>query len=53
MDPEQRVIEVIDGSGVTVHRIDAGSEPVLRSPLLGELVVTLDEVMPSVDDLPA
>ncbi len=53
VDPEQRVIEVIDGRGVTVHRVDAGSEPVLRSPLLGELAVSLDEVVPGADDLPA
>ncbi len=53
VDPEQRVIEVIDGRGVTAHRVDASSEPVLRSPLLGELAVSLDEVIPSVDDLPA
>lgn len=52
VDPEGRVIEVIDGRGVTVHRVDASSEPVLRSPLLGELAVTLDEVIPDVDDLP-
>ena len=36
VDPEQRVIEVINERGVTVHRVDARSEPVLRSPLLGE-----------------
>jgi Uma2 family endonuclease len=53
VDPEQRVIEVIDGRGVTVHRLDAGSEPVLRSPLLGELSVSLDEVVPGVDELQA
>jgi Uma2 family endonuclease len=53
VDPEQRVIEVIDGRGVTVRRVDAGSEPVLQSPLLGTLAVSLDEVVPFVDDLPA
>ena len=53
VDPEQRVIEVIDGRGVSVHRLDAASEPVLRSPLLGELAVSLDEVVPGVDELPA
>jgi Uma2 family endonuclease len=53
VDPEQRVIEVIDGRGVTVHRLDAASEPVLRSPLLGELAFSLDEVVPGVDELPA
>ncbi|MDQ2654454.1 MAG: Uma2 family endonuclease [Chloroflexota bacterium] len=53
VDPEQRVIEVVNGRGVTVQRVDAGSEPVLRSPLLGELAVALDEVVPGVDDLPA
>ena len=52
IDPEQRVIEVIDGRGITVCRVDAGSEPVLRSPLLGELAVSLYEVVPGVDDLP-
>jgi Uma2 family endonuclease len=53
VDPEQRVIEVVDERGVTVHRLDAASDPVLRSPLLGELAVSLDEVIPGVDDLPA
>ena len=53
VDPEQRVIEVVNGCGVTVHRLDAASEPVLRSPLLGDLAVSLDEVVPSMDDLPA
>ena len=53
VDPEQRVIEVIDGRGVTVHRVDANSEPVLRSPLLGDLAVSEDEVFPVGDDLPA
>lgn len=51
VDPEQRVIEIIDGRGITVHRLDAGSEPVLRSPLLGELATSLDEMIPVVDDL--
>ena len=53
VDPEQRMIEVMDGRGVTVHRLEAGSEPVLRSPLLGELAVALDDVLPNVDELPA
>ena len=53
VDPEQRVIEVIDGRGLTVHRVDAGSKPVLRSPLLGDLPVSLDEVAPGVDEQPA
>ena len=53
VDPEQRVIEIIDGRGLTVHHIDSGSESVLRSPLLGELAVSLDEIVPVVDDLPA
>lgn len=53
VDPEQRVIEVIDGRGLTMHRVDAGSKPVLRSPLLGELPVSLDEVAPGVNELPA
>lgn len=38
VDPEQRVIEVINARGVMVHRVDAGGAPVLRSPLLGELL---------------
>ena len=52
VDPEQRVIEVINERGVTVHRLDAGSEPILRSSLMGDLVVSLDEIFPGVDDLP-
>ena len=53
VDPEQRVIEIIDGHGVTVHRLDAASEPVLRSPLLGELALALDDLVPGEDELPA
>jgi len=43
---------VINERGVTVHRLDAGSEPILRSSLMGDLVVSLDEIFPGVDDLP-
>lgn len=50
VDPEQRVIEVVNGRGVTVHRLDAGREPGLRSPLLGDLAVSLDDVLPAVAD---
>ena len=53
VDPEQRVIEIIDGHGVTVHRLDAASDPVLRSPLLGELALALDDLVPGEDELPA
>lgn len=52
VDPEQRVIEVVDEHGITVHRLDAASEPILRSPLLGDLAISLDDVVPGVDDLP-
>lgn len=51
VDPDARVIEVIDGRGVTVYRLDASSEPVLRSPLLGEVAVSLDDIVPVLDDL--
>ena len=53
VDPEQRVIEIIDGRGMTVHRLDDASEPVLRSPLLGDLALVLDDVVPGEDALPA
>lgn len=42
VDPGERSIEVIGPGGVTVHRVDAGAGPLLRSPLLGELTVSLD-----------